>query len=95
MHCVAHLLGHAQCFDEDGRKDDNPAEDTLGDRLTGDGLGATLNKGVLEDFLTDGELVIVENDFRVNSVKNHCRIVTLFRLGGGESIIWGYSYIKI
>ena len=47
-HDGAHLLGHAQCFDDD---DDDLTEETLGDNLAGDGDGVTSNKGVLKDFL--------------------------------------------
>ena len=49
-HDGANLLGHAQCFDDDGREDDDLAVETLGENLAGDGHGVTLNKGVPKDF---------------------------------------------
>ena len=67
-----------QCFDEDGRKDDDPAEDTLGDNLAGDGHRATLDKGVLEDFLSDGELVNVPaKDFLMGKPTDDGLVVVL------------------
>ena len=67
-----------QCFDEDGRKDDDPAEDTLGDNLAGDGHRATLDKGVLEDFFSDGELVNVPaKDFLMGKPTDDGLVVVL------------------
>jgi hypothetical protein len=53
-------IGHpnAKCFNEDGCKDDDLAKDTLANNLAGGGHGVTLDKGVLKDVHTDGELVI-------------------------------------
>ena len=46
-------------FDEDGHEGDDPVQDVLCDDLAEGGLGVALDKGVFEDFLADGDLVIV------------------------------------
>ena len=49
-------------FDEDGHEGDDPVQDVLCDDLAEGGLGVALDKGVFEDFLADGDLVIVPTE---------------------------------
>ena len=65
-------------INEDGRKDDDLAKDTLANKLAGDGHGVTLDKGVLKDFRTDGELVICPiKDFLVGKPTDGRLLVNL------------------